>query len=65
MVTKRDVEVEGVVMTTEVRTDLGGLPTWEEKPADVTGAILEIKAALKAQIATSGRTVRNKYWYAL
>ncbi|MBU2665417.1 DUF1479 domain-containing protein [Actinoplanes bogorensis] len=33
------------------------LPHWEETPSDLTGATREIKAALRAQIEASGRTV--------
>ncbi|GAB2607386.1 hypothetical protein Aab01nite_02840 [Paractinoplanes abujensis] len=37
------------------------LPHWEETPTDLTGAIREIKAALRAQIAASGRTVEEVF----
>src|SRR4051812_26504233 len=33
------------------------LPHWEETPADLPAAIREIKAALRARIAASGRSV--------
>jgi uncharacterized protein DUF1479 len=36
---------------------LPALPHWEETPADLKAAIREIKAALRARIAASGRTV--------
>jgi hypothetical protein len=35
------------------------LPHWETVPADLPGAIREIKAALRARIAASGRTVEE------
>ncbi|MCW2803257.1 MAG: hypothetical protein QOF52_2332 [Propionibacteriaceae bacterium] len=34
-----------------------GLPHWETQPADLPGAITEIKTALRERIAASGRTV--------
>ena len=33
------------------------LPHWEETPADLPGAIREIKSALRERIAASGRSV--------
>src|SRR5947207_6900670 len=36
---------------------LPALPHWEETPADLPAAIRQIKAALRARIAASGRTV--------
>jgi hypothetical protein len=36
---------------------LPALPHWEETPADLKAAIREIKAALRARIAASGRTL--------
>ena len=33
------------------------LPHWEETPSDLRAATREIKAALRARIAASGRTV--------
>jgi hypothetical protein len=33
------------------------LPRWEETPANIPAAIRQIKAALRARIAASGRTV--------
>jgi hypothetical protein len=35
----------------------GSLPHWESIPADVPGAIREVKAAIRARIGASGRTV--------
>jgi len=35
------------------------LPHWEEPPADLKAAVREIKAALRARIAASGRTVEE------
>ena len=37
------------------------LPHWETPPADLTAAIREIKAALRARIAASGRTVEEVF----
>ena len=34
-----------------------GLPHWEATPEDIPGAIREIKAAIRAKIEASGRTV--------
>lgn len=36
-----------------------GLPHWETQPADIKAAIVEIKAALRAKIEASGRTVED------
>ena len=33
------------------------LPHWEEPPADLAGAIYEVKRAIRARIEASGRTV--------
>jgi hypothetical protein len=38
-----------------------GLPHWEEIPADLPAAIREIKAALRARIAASGRLVEEVF----
>ena len=40
---------------------LPALPHWETPPADLTAAIREIKAALRARIAASGRTVEEVF----
>jgi Protein of unknown function (DUF1479) len=37
------------------------LPHWEQPPADVPAAIREIKAAMRARIAASGRTVEEVF----
>src|SRR4026208_537255 len=37
------------------------LPHWETPPADLKAAIREIKAALRARIAASGRTVEEGF----
>jgi hypothetical protein len=37
------------------------LPHWEETPADLPGAVREIKAAIRARIAASGRTVEEVF----
>ena len=34
-------------------------PHWEQTPADVPGAVRQIKAALRARIAASGRTAEH------
>ncbi|MCW2812462.1 MAG: uncharacterized protein JWP61_2920 [Friedmanniella sp.] len=49
-------------MTATVRTpvsSLTGLPHWETPPADLAAATREIKAAIRARIAASGRTVEE------
>ena len=40
---------------------LPALPHWEETPADLQAAIRQIKAALRARIAASGRTVEEVF----
>ena len=40
---------------------LPALPHWEEPPADLTAAIRQVKAALRARIAASGRTVEEVF----
>ncbi len=40
---------------------LPALPHWEETPADLPAAIRQIKAALRARIAASGRTVDEAF----
>src|SRR3954451_5748207 len=47
-------------MTTTVR-DLPVLPHWESTPPDLKAAIREVKAALRARIAASGRTVEEVF----
>ncbi|MGI5241898.1 YbiU family protein [Dactylosporangium sp. CA-139066] len=37
------------------------LPHWEETPADLPAAVREIKAAIRARIAASGRTVEEVF----
>ena len=44
-----------------VRTDLPGLPHWETTPDDLPGAIRQIKAALRARIMASGRSVEDVF----
>ncbi len=44
---------------TPARTDLPVLPHWETTPDDLPGAIRQIKAALRARIAASGRSVED------
>ena len=40
---------------------LPALPHWEQTPADLPAAIGQIKAALRARIAASGRTVEEVF----
>ncbi len=42
-------------------TPLPALPHWETTPADVAAAVREVKAALRARIAASGRTVEEVF----
>ena len=42
-------------------TETPPLPHWESKPDDVTGAVVEVKRALRARIAASGRTVEEVF----
>jgi len=37
------------------------LPHWEQAPADIPAAIIQVKAALRARIAASGRTVEDVF----
>ena len=47
--------------TANPRVDLPALPHWEEPPADLRAATREIKAAIRARIAASGRTVEEVF----
>ncbi len=40
---------------------LPSLPHWEQPPADLPDAIRQVKAALRARIAASGRTVEEVF----
>src|SRR4051812_42401535 len=40
---------------------MDALPHWETPPADRTGAIRQVKAALRARIEASGRTVEEVF----
>ena len=40
---------------------LPALPQWEQTPADLPDAIRQTKAALRARIAASGRTVEEVF----
>ena len=42
-------------------TELPDLPHWETTPDDLPGAIRQVKAALRARIAASGRTVEEVF----
>jgi Protein of unknown function (DUF1479) len=46
---------------TPARTDLPDLPHWETTPDDLPGAIRQIKAALRARIGASGRSVEEVF----
>jgi hypothetical protein len=46
---------------TPARTDLPNLPHWETPPKDLPGAIRQIKAALRARIRASGRSVEDVF----
>lgn len=45
--------------TNTERSEVTGLPHWEEIPSDIPAATAEIKAALRERIAASGRTVEQ------
>ena len=47
--------------TTPATTSLPALPHWEATPADLKAAVREVKAALRARIAASGRTVEEVF----
>jgi hypothetical protein len=49
------------VTTTSDRTSLPALPHWETTPADVPAAIREVKAALRARLAATGRTAEEVF----
>src|SRR4051812_43207620 len=53
--------LEGVIVTASTLPASAPLPHWEETPADLPAAIREIKAALRARIAASGRTVQEVF----
>ena len=48
-----------MAIVTPARTDLPALPHWEATPDDLPGAIRQIKAALRARITASGRSVED------
>ena len=47
--------------TTTTTLSLPALPHWETTPPDLTAAIREVKAALRARIEASGRTVEQVF----
>ncbi len=49
------------VTTTPGPASLPALPHWETTPADLKAAVREVKAALRARIAASGRTVEEVF----
>ena len=46
---------------TTMATELPTLPHWQTTPDDLAAATREVKAALKARIAASGRTVEEVF----
>ena len=48
-------------MTQPYTAALPPLPHWEQTPADIPAAITQVKAALRACIAASGRTVEDVF----
>jgi hypothetical protein len=51
-------------VTAPLQPDAGALPPlphWEQPPEDVPAAVREVKAALRARIAASGRTVEDVF----
>jgi hypothetical protein len=50
-----------MAIATPARTDLPALPHWEATPDDLPGAIREVKAALRARITASGRSVEDVF----
>jgi hypothetical protein len=50
-----------MAIVTPARTDLPALPHWEATPDDLPGAIRQVKAALRARITASGRSVEDAF----
>ena len=50
-----------MAIATPARTDLPALPHWEATPDDLPGAIRQVKAALRARITASGRSVEDVF----
>jgi hypothetical protein len=50
-----------MAIATPARTDLPPLPHWEATPDDLPGAIRQVKAALRARITASGRSVEDVF----
>src|SRR5438309_330939 len=48
-------------MTVTTPLDLPALPNWETTPPDLAAATREVKAALRARIEASGRTVEHVF----
>ncbi len=48
-------------MTQPETAALPPLPHWEQAPPDIPAAIAQVKAALRARIAASGRTVEEVF----
>jgi hypothetical protein len=50
-----------MAIPTPARTDPPALPHWEATPDDLPGAIRQVKAALRARITASGRSVEDVF----
>src|ERR1700729_49456 len=50
-----------MAVATPARTDLPDLPHWETPPEDLPGAIRQARAALRARIRASGRSVEEVF----
>src|SRR3984957_14245149 len=50
-----------MAIATPARTDLPALPHWEATPDALPGAIRQVKAALRARITASGRSVEDVF----
>ncbi len=50
-----------MAIATPARTDRPALPHWETTPDDLPGAIRQVKAALRARITASGRSVEDVF----
>ena len=50
-----------MAIVTPARADLPALPHWEATPDDLPGAIRQVKAALRARITASGRSVEDVF----
>ena len=55
------MSVQSPSVTATTAADLPPLPHWETQPEDLAEATREIKAALRARIAASGRSVEEVF----